>query len=78
MHADQLVALDAVSGKPLWQMPREYARERPQQEKRNIWELGYLYRSSLLDVAVGGQRLIVTPVNVLRAGDGQVFSWPSR
>ncbi len=76
VHADQLVALDTASGKPLWQMPREYfigQEERPRQEKQYVWEQGYLYRSSLVDLVLGGQRLVVTPVNVLRADDGHVL-----
>lgn len=76
VHADQLVALDAVTGKPVWQMPREYADYQPDwpKEKKiyNYWH-GYLYRTSFLDRTLGGQSLVITPDNVLRAADGHIL-----
>jgi hypothetical protein len=76
VHADQLVALEAASGKLLWQMPREYVvweKGWPDAQKEYARDSGYLYRASLVPLALGGQRLVVTPVNVVRADDGRMI-----
>ncbi len=75
IHVDRTVALDAATGKKVWELPLETGGWPAQNEgKRYIAGHGYLFSSSLLGITLGNEPLLVTILDVVRARDGKVLA----
>ncbi len=75
IHVDQTLALDAATGRKVWELPLEtggWPGQNP--DKRYIAGRGYLYSSSLIGITLGNEPLLVSPMEIVRTRDGKVFA----
>ena len=76
-HFAQTVALDAATGRKVWEMPPEtgaHPSQPGQWDKRYIAYRGYQFSSSLLGHTLGNEPLAVTVMDVVRVRDGKVLA----
>ncbi len=78
VNAYKTIAFDAETGKVAWQTPPAHLqvkKDASADEKAYAGGRGYGYKASLLSLTLGGEALLLTPVDVVRIRDGKQLAY---